>query len=246
MTRNLLIIILLAVTLTVVFAPAALLRRALPEEGPVGLTTPSGTIWNGSGDLVVGGRSVGRLAWQIRPVTILQGALGYHLALSGPAQVIEADLALRPGGFTATLDGTADAAWVNEWIGQYDINLSGRFTFESLQIDAPYALIRSAEPSPAPGTATGRLTWSGGPVAYRLTGQDFAGTLPPLEARFGDALEAVVFAVGNPTPLLSAELLANGFARVGMTRLLPKLLNNPWPGAGPDHEVVLEVEEQVL
>lgn len=246
MTRNLLISIILAVTLTIVFAPAALLRRALPPEGPVGLTAPSGTIWNGSGDLLVSGRSVGRLAWQIRPVTILQGALGYHLALTGPAQAIEAELALRPSGFTATLDGTADAAWVNGWIGQYDINLSGRFAFESLQFDAPYALNRSAEPSPAPGTSTGRLTWSGGPVAYRLTGQDFAGTLPPLEARFGDALETVVFAVGNPTPLLRAQLLANGFARVGMTRLLPKLLNNPWPGAGPDHEVVLEVEEQVL
>jgi general secretion pathway protein N len=246
MTRTLLIIILLVGVFTVAFAPAALLRQALPSDGSVALTGLSGTLWDGDAELLLGGRSAGRLAWEIQPVTILQGALGYHLALSGPDRALAAEVALRPRAFELTLDGTAGAAWINEWVGQYDIRLSGEFAFESLRLEAPYTLIGSAEPAAAPGTAAGRLTWSGGPVAYRLTGQDFAGSLPPLEARFGEALETVVFTVGNPTPLLRAQLLANGFARVGMTRLLPKLLNNPWPGTGPDHEVVLEVEEQVL
>jgi len=41
--------------------------------------------------------------------------------------------------------------------------------------------------------------------------------LPPLEARFGHGLQAVVQAADNPAPLLRVELLANGFVRVGMT-----------------------------
>ena len=70
--------------------------------------------------------------------------------------------------------------------------------------------------------------------------------LPPLVAYLGEGAEATVFAQNGQTPLIKAELQDNGFAKVGITRLLTKMLDNPWPGSEPDHAVVLEVEEQVF
>lgn len=67
-----------------------------------------------------------------------------------------------------------------------------------------------------------------------------------MTAVLGPGAEAVVFAAGGQTPLLQAQLQDDGFAKVGVTKLLTKMLNRPWPGSDADHEVVLEVEEQVF
>jgi hypothetical protein len=97
-----------------------------------------------------------------------------------------------------------------------------------------------------PRSAAGEISWSGGTVRYTLSGQSSSSTLPPLIAYLGDGVEAVVFAQNAQTPLIKAELLDNGFAKIGITKLLTKILDNPWPGSDPDHAVVLEVEEQVF
>lgn len=246
MIRTLLILILLVVGFAVAFAPAALLRHAIPSGGGIGLTALSGTLWDGSADLVLGGIEAGRVEWRFTPVTILQGALGYHLALSAPGQALSGELRWRPSGIETVLDGTVQGAYVNAWLDRYDIELSGDFGLRSMRLVFPREFDPGAAPDGATGSAAGFMTWSGGPVRYRLAGEDFSGALPPLEARFGERLEAVVQAAGNATPLLRVELLENGYVRLGMTRLLTRMLNNPWPGADADHEVVLEIEERLL
>lgn len=250
MLRTVCILILLVLGFALVFAPATLLRHAIPPDANVALSSLSGTLWDGEAVLLIGARNAGRLSWDFAPVTILQGALGYHLALSGPGQALEADLQLRPARVEAVVNGTAQGSYLNAWLAAYDIQLSGEFSLVDVKIAMPYTLSPGAEPRAGPaaanGSAGGRLTWDGGPIRYRLSGQDYSGALPPLEARVGDGLEVVVYASGNETPLLRAELLANGFVRLGMTRLLTRMLNNPWPGGDADHEVVLEVEEQLL
>ena len=99
-----------------------------------------------------------------------------------------------------------------------------------------------------PDDARGTVGWSGGSVRYLLSQRRRTVELPALEAqlRFADGLAATVFAAGNSTPLLEAELLDSGFVRIGITKLMTKMLNDPWPGGGPDHEVVLAVEEKIL
>lgn len=248
MRRIILVLTLLIAGFAVLYAPAALLRQVLSSGSSAVLTGYSGTLWNGSARLLVAGQDAGRLAWELAPVTVLRGALGYHLHLTGPQQSLAADLALRPGGFEVTLNGAVDADWFDRWLARYDIRLGGKFAFESVRIETAYGQGNDQEGTgPAPGSAGGRLTWTGGPVHYLLSGRRYEGSLPPLEARFGQGLIAVVYpSNGDSTLLLRAELLANGFARIGMTRLLTRLLNNPWPGGDADHEVVLEVEEQVL
>jgi len=244
--RTLLILILLVAVFALVFAPAALLRQALPADGNVALTGLAGTLWNGRADLTLGGRAAGSIAWHLTPVTFLRGRLGYALEVTGPQHEFRGNLALAPAHIEVVLDGTAPGSYFNAWLGAYDIALAGEFALESLRLALPYRFEPDAEPVAADGTAAGRLTWSGGPVRYRLSAQDHAGVLPPLEARLGAGPTAEVQAQGSPIPLLHLELLANGFVRIGMTRLMAKMLNTPWPGAGADHEVVLEVEERLL
>ena len=48
------------------------------------------------------------------------------------------------------------------------------------------------------------------------------------------------------TDEISAALKTDGFARIGLTKLLTTLLGNPYPGNHADAAVVLEVEEQVF
>ena len=86
-------------------------------------------------------------------------------------------------------------------------------------------------------------------MRYALSGRTTTASLPALVAYLDeDAIRpvATVFTQSGQTPLIKAELLENGYAKVGITKLLTKMLNNPWPGSDPDHAIVLEVEEQVL
>lgn len=230
--------LLLFVAFALVFAPASLLRVLLPADGAAELLSPTGTVWKGNAELYLAGTSAGRISWRFRPLSLVQGALGYHLTLAGA----EHDMVggLRLGGRAATMDveGRASAVFANRWLALYDISLSGDFALNGISVHIPYNLRGSDR-----GAAAGSLAWTGGPLQYRLGGQLHSGRLPPLVAYLGDALEAVVFQDGGQTPLLRAEVLNNGFVRIGMTQLLTRLVGNPWPGSHAEHEVVLEVEE---
>lgn len=239
MTRTLLIGAALFVVFAVVFAPASLVRRFVPEDSGVELLTPTGTLWNGAADLYIGGQPAGGLQWDFQAVTILQGMLGYDVYLAGPDHDLNGHVAVGVGAATARLDGRTAAAFVNRWLGSYDIRIDGALTVTGVNLRLPYD-------APATGQAGGSVAWAGGPVRYRLGGRSHAGALPPLVAYLGAGLEAVVYAEGGQTPLLRAEILPTGFARVGITQLFTELAGNPWPGAHPDHEVVLEVEEQLF
>jgi len=243
MGRTLVVILLLVMAFAVAFAPAALIRHALPGAAGIELVAPAGTLWNGQALALIDGRSAGTIGWRMAPVTLLQGALGYHIDLDGPGHAIEAQLRLRPATVEIRLQGGADANAFNDWLSVYEIQLSGHFTFDNVTIKAPYRLDQHQDLT---GAASGTLTWSGGTVHYRLAAEPYRGDLPPLEATFGAGLEAIVRARGNATPLLFIGILNNGHIRLGMTKLLTKMLNNPWPGREADHEVVLEVEEQLL
>ena len=115
--------------------------------------------------------------------------------------------------------------------------LSGEFTLDAVEFTFAGGL---------PEQAGGEVRWTGGPVTYTLAGETSTENLPELTARLGPGPEAVVLPRGAATPLLKLELLDNGFAKIGVTKRLTKMLNTPWPGADPDDAVVLEVEEQVF
>lgn len=248
MRRYLLIGAILFLAFVIAFAPAALLRSGLGMVEGVALLNPVGTVWRGSGDLYLADLPAGRVAWGFRPQALLKGTLGYHLRLSGPDHDLTADLAAGPSTLHLSADGTLSAPYLNPWLTPYDIRLSGELRLVEVAFAVPTRALDGdpAAPALAPGKAAGVLSWTGGDLHYRLSGQSYSGLLPPLVASLGDGLEAFIYPEQGQTPLLRAQLLDNGFLKIGITRLLTRLLNNPWPGSDADHEVVLEVEEQIF
>lgn len=237
MRKSLLFGALVFVVVVISQAPATLLRSMVERSGQATLLAPNGTLWQGSGDLLIAGTAVGRVFWDLQGVTILQGKLSYHVTLESPEQNLTGTLLLFPATGIEAISGSIEAAAVNRWLAPYNINLSGSFDLENVSL-----LFASGRPH----SADGEVHWQGGAVDYRLANENSTGILPAMTAILGPSAEAAVFEQGGQTPLLKAELQANGFARIGVTKLLTKILNRPWPGSDADHEVVLEVEEQVF
>jgi hypothetical protein len=251
MRKTFLIGTLLVLLFVSVFAPAGLLRTLLaPVEG-VNLLHPSGTLWQGEAELYLAEHAAGLIQWGFRPAALLRGYLEYQLTLTGPDQALDGNVGVSPGSIRLDLEGVLSSRFLNQWLAPYDIGVSGDVTLREVGL----LLLRSGneaaaavpnQPALAPGEASGTLTWAGGPVNYRLSGQEYRGSLPPLVATLGEGLEVYIYPDEGQTPLLVAQMLENGFVKIGVTRLLTKLLNNPWPGSDVDHEVVLEVEEQIF
>lgn len=230
---------LLFVVFAVALAPATLVRQFLPAGGGIELLNLRGSLWQGQGELLVNGLPLGTLRWDYRAVTLLQGRLGYDLAWEGAQHALTGRIGFGLGGWQASADGRLAAAFVNRALAPYDIAISGGMVLRETALAAPYRWTGS-------GSASGSAHWEGGAVRYRLANQVYDGQLPPLAAFLGDGLEAVVYPEDGQTPLLRAQIQGNGFAKIGVTRMLTELLGNPWPGSHQDHEVVLEVEEQLF
>lgn len=237
MVRALIVGGLIFLSLIIIRLPAGLISWFLPEQGPVSVLNLAGTVWTGTGEVLAEGRSMGRLHWQFSPVTILKGAVGYDFQLSGSG----IDLSGRAhSGFTRTrveLSGLVTAPFVNQWLAPYQIELSGQFQVTDVTATLQGQILEAL---------AGQIHWDGGPIRYTLSGILHTSALPAVIANLGPGAEAVANAVGEPTPLLTAALQTDGYARFGVTKYLTRLLGEPWPGGDPDHAVVLEVEEQVF
>lgn len=222
-----------------IFAPARLLATVVERIDGASLTATAGTVWSGSGRLHLQGQDRGRITWSFRPTTLLQLFPGYAFTLAAEHLDLGGRMNLMPGRAAVSVSGTVDAAAVNPWLANYDLFMAGNF-----QVSDLYLHIRDNRPDDARGT----LRWSGGRLRYVLSRRSKTVDLPPLAASvsFSDRPAATVFVEGNTTPLIEAQLLDNGFVRIGITKLLTKMLNEPWPGGGGDHEVVLAVEEKIL
>lgn len=240
MIRGIAVVLVLVIVFAVAMAPATLIRQIVPDASAVTLLDVRGTLWRGSAELVANAQPAGALQWTFRPGDLLRLQAGYDVTLSGPDHALTGIVAAGVGSATAEVRGEAGAAYVNQWLAPYDIALTGELGFQDVTVRVPY------DAAGVSGSAEGMLTWDGGPVRYRLSGQSYSGQLPPLEARLGPGLETRVYPRSGQTPLLELEVLANGFVRIGITQRLTELAGNPWPGSHQDHELVLEVEEQLF
>ena len=237
MRRALLLGSLVFVAVIIARAPAGILRSAVASSGAATLLEPTGTLWDGEAQLLIQRQPVGRVRWSLDAVTLLQGKLGYHLRLDGTDHDLTGQAAVSFAGLDASVSGHIAHGAVNPWLAPYNILLSGDFDLDDVAVGFENA---------RPASAAGQINWSGGPVTYTLAGTTSTGNLPEMTASLGPGPEALVVPTGSNTPLLKLRLLDSGFVSVGVTKLLTKMLNSPWPGADPDHAVVLEVEEQVF
>ncbi len=241
MRKALIFGVLLFFALVIFRAPAGLLRLLLSASAPVAILEPRGTLWQGQGELVIDAVPAGRLSWGLRGFTLLQGRLSYDFQLLSSDLDLEGTVSAGFDSYQLATRGTVDASFVNRWLSPYDITLGGQFQLEDVALTLKGGTDRAQLEH-----VQGKLQWSGGLVRYILSNKVSNTSLPPLTALLGPGPAAVAFAQDDQTPLLHAQLQANGYARIGVTKQLTKLLGNPWPGGDADHAVVLEVEEQVF
>ncbi len=223
------------------FAPASLIRYALPAASPITLAGPTGSVWRGSGDLAVAGARLGRIDWSYAPSALLSGSVGFDLRVHGDHIDVSGRATAAARSAHANLSGNVDTALLADTLSRYDLDIPGSITIEDLNLTEMYG-------APLP-QVRGQLKWTGGEVAYRLSGRDHRVKLPSLVGFIDSASgqpEISVYQVNDKMPLMLAKVSANGLATVGITKQFTKMLGEPWPGGEPDHAVVLEVGEKLF
>ena len=238
-------------------APARLVSTALVNAtlsnggaAEIKLLAPRGTLWNGSGQLLLNGKPVGDVSWQVQA--------GRLLALEAAAawQVRNADYSLKGSAAFGrdnrinlrNLRGVVRQSFLRNALARYDIIPVGDLTIERLDITD--LQLNEAGNWPRQVYAEGSAQWTGGPVSYRLAGQNSHIELPAMTAQIstpeGGWPTLEVSAQETGTLLMNGRLTPTGSAAIGITRGLTRLTGQPWPGSEPDHAIVLEVEEQLI
>lgn len=223
----------------ILLAPAGLLGWAVERVPGLSLVQAQGTLWSGEGRLLFQGQDWGRLAWLFRPAALLRLSLGFSWTLGANDRQLAGALDLAPGRISLAAEGALDAAPVNFWLAEYDLRLEGDFQIDAMRIDMGDNRVPDIR---------GAVHWSGGAVQYVLSCRSQTVQLPALVARLGfnEKRTAKVFVEGSDIPLLEVRLLEDGFVKIGMTKRLTQLVDDPWPGKSADDAVVLAVEEKLF
>ena len=221
--------------------PAGIVARALENIKGLSLVEPRGTLWTGQAHLLIQGRRIGILKWDLIPVSFLSLTPTVVWTLQEKRLSFEGRVSgIEP--VTITASGNLDMVLLAPLLKPYDLIVPGTIAAEQVSI--------TFFPETHQFTRTsGKLRWSGGQVRYILSGQRSDAILPPMVAdltTINNQPIADIYAEGEPTQLMRAEITAQGTIKIGITKMFTKLLTTPWPGSDPDHAIVLEVEEQIL
>lgn len=218
-------------------APAAWLP--LPSQGPLSFSGTAGHLLRGESQLAYRGQGLGTLRWAVGLPTSLDG-IPVTLSLQGPALQGSADAELSPSAWRATVHRLSlDSRALKDALAPYAIAPEGTLQGRNLVLSGHGKQLDSA---------TGALRWTGGLVRYRLGGNSYAPTFPPLSAELspgaGGQLEAEVSAPSGP--VLSLALRPGGWADLAVRRRLLRLADFPAPEGMGDDTVLLELSERVL
>ena len=218
-------------------APAGLLAVLIERLGGASLTATAGTIWSGSGTLRLKGLGLGRLHWSFEPATLMQLVPGYTWRLTGDSLNLQGRMAFQGDAVQLSASGAVATAAVNAGLAAYDIRLGGGFNIKSLDATVTAGGLERLD---------GGGRWSGGAVGYALGGQSHTALLPPMRLEAQSApVRARAFAEAGKALLIQAEIMDGGYVKIGITRGLLQLLNQPWAGGGAD-DIVVSVEEAIF
>jgi|GEM_PF-606830 len=269
-----LVAVLLLIALGFVFAPARLASAALEKAFPrapfgqasvvrsapassapeIRLLGAQGTLWNGSGQLLVNRVPIGEISWQLQPGQLLALEAAADWQLTGEEFSAQGTVAARGKEFDLRgVQANLSEQFLRANLGRYDISPSGDLAISNL--DITNLELNEQQNWPSRVTAAGDARWAGGQVRYRLAGQTYDIELPPMlgvidsapdDAKNTGWPQLKVTSEEDAMLLITGRLTPTGSAAIGITKGFTRLAGQPWPGSEPDHAVILEVEEQLL
>ena len=247
MKRNVIIGALVVLVMLIMLAPANLLRMAFAQVPGVALVKPQGTIWQGSGIMVVHPGFSANVTWQVK------WQLGESLVPTIHWQLNNSELSLWGNvitGFSVqrvNIEGRFSGQSLEPVLTRYDISLPGTFQI------SPTALLMTTS---GPTTEfeldnDSQLDWSGGNIRYVLSNG--------LEQAYVPALTATLKSTQGALPKVFIELAENstgalltltpnreGYVNIEITRGFIELMGRTWTGSAKYNDVVLEVKRKVF
>ena len=226
------VVALIALISVTINLPASLLRRAVDSD-TVQLIATTGTMWQGSAEVVALGVT-SHLKWQTTATP-----LGATFVLTHQNSKIGGHLSLGTIQHEIDISGRIGSSTLAPLLSQYDLFVPGTFELPDTKLLWDTNGPRLRQPS--------ALQWSGGLTQYILANRRYEARMPPLVAILntttGGALEAKVKTSQSETePLLTLRMKTNNDIYLGVTRGLLRLANYPWSGAEADTALIFEVE----
>ena len=241
MKRYLLIGLLVFLIAAIAMVPAGLVARALQSVPNTELIDPRGRIWQGQGQLLLQGNPVGILRWSVDALDTMLLSPSARWQLDQTFIEVSGDVQYSNDGLAISADGDVRADAVNPALQPYQLSMTGDFEIDGVELGFDTDSRQISQ-------ASGEIYWSGGLVRFTMAGRLREERLPPLIMRLtmSDGPQAVVYATDDPTPLLIVSQGLPGFVKYGVTKQFTRLLGQPWPGSAPNHQVVIELEEQIF
>ena len=225
----------------IVFAPASIVTGQLQRLPGATATGTSGTLWSGSTNVIISGARVGTVEWRLAPTEALRGRVGFDVELTESTHFIEGRLSSSVSAVEGNFAGRVSALAIDDLLRRYDIVLPGEFVIDDLKAHLTHGARLPM--------LNGEVHWSGGAVRWRMSGRNFAKSLPPLVA-FVDSTtgtpKMTVYQPDDNTPLLLLSAETTGWVTIGVTKRFTELVDQPWAGNEPGHGVVLEVQEKLF
>ena len=220
----------------VINLPASLVRH-LVDPSAATLVAPTGTIWQGSSQLVSPLGMRAEIQWE---ATFLRPGADFVLSHENSLIKGRFEPSIRNHGITVA--GQLDTATLAPLLARYDLFVPGIFDIKATDL--------TLSPEGLSMTSPSELQWSGGRTRYILAGRRYEALMPPLVAsiagRDDGVLEAnIKFAAEETTSLLVLRLKPSGNIYLGVTRGMLRLANYPWSGNEVDSDLIFEVERKL-
>jgi hypothetical protein len=232
--------VLLVLLFCIVLAPASLLRYATANVPGLNLIATSGTVWSGSGGVVVQGEKVGEASWSFQLPSILAMELRWRVEFSGRDAALAGEIGVNPGTFRANASGSLGEEALN-----YTLQPWGILITEAVSVETISVVWEDRELT----TVDGKLYWPGGAVSWIMDGQLTNAALPAMNGQVGQSsgrLTGLLTPEQGQIPVVQIVLAPDGTFTVKISKLLTRLLGRPWPGSEPDHAIVIEMVDKVF
>lgn len=242
MKRVLIVLAVAVVLAAVIVALPARVFAMLLNDYDVHLLDASGTVWNGSAQLVVPGTNLGALKWAIVPQRLLRAKLEYNISVDSPSLQVSGTLAKGFAKTSLIANAEVQSPIVNSILLHYEMKISGSIHIEDVNV-----LVNGKNEI---SSLVGTVRWDGGKSRYRAGDETREIDLPPMVGEFstteGDVILTAVDG-HDDTELLNARLEASsGWLHIGLTRQMFDLVQMPWDSQGPAGAEVFKVSRQVF